>query len=224
MALRLTRLQKEISDKNEEIRRLQSELLTESDESSALSLRMDDLKRKVKDLEKKNTDLEQRLCDFQLPDSSGPDTDVVITNLKKKLKKMQNEYEASCQKYCVLNMEYEAMKSRQEKDRKQVQYSILQLPADLISFYFVLQIRQLQLDLKDTVAWFERESAEYQLLLDSIRTENAELKHSLEEKAQWIDVLEEKSRTCSEMHTRLNAPRSPCERESIGYSLLSIEV
>jgi hypothetical protein len=203
MALRLTRLQKEISDKNEEIRRLQSELLTESDESSALSLRMDDLKRKVKDLEKKNTDLEQRLCDFQLPDSSGPDTDVVITNLKKKLKKMQNEYEASCQKYCVLNMEYEAMKSRQEKDRKQVQYSILQLPADLISFYFVLQIRQLQLDLKDTVAWFERESAEYQLLLDSIRTENAELKHSLEEKAQWIDVLEEKSRTCSEMHTRL---------------------
>ena len=43
MALRLTRLQKEISDKNEEIRRLQSELLTESDESSALSLRMDDL-------------------------------------------------------------------------------------------------------------------------------------------------------------------------------------
>jgi hypothetical protein len=164
---------------------------------------MDDLKRKVKDLEKKNTDLEQRLCDFQLPDSSGPDTDVVITNLKKKLKKMQNEYEASCQKYCVLNMEYEAMKSRQEKDRKQVQYSILQLPADLISFYFVLQIRQLQLDLKDTVAWFERESAEYQLLLDSIRTENAELKHSLEEKAQWIDVLEEKSRTCSEMHTRL---------------------
>ena len=203
MALRLTRLQKEISDKNEEIRRLQSELLTESDESSALSLRMDDLKRKVKDLEKKNTDLEQRLRDFQLPESSGPDTDVVITNLKKKLKKMQNEYEASCQKYCVLNMEYEAMKSRQEKDRKQVQYSILQLPADLISFYFVLQIRQLQLDLKDTVAWFERESAEYQLLLDSIRTENAELKHSLEEKAQWIDVLEEKSRTCSEMHTRL---------------------
>ena len=94
MALRLTRLQKEISDKNEEIRRLQSELLTESDESSALSLRMDDLKRKVKDLEKKNTDLEQRLRDLQLPDSSGPDTDVVITNLKKKLKKMQNEYEA----------------------------------------------------------------------------------------------------------------------------------
>ena len=222
MALRLTRLQKEISDKNEEIRRLQSKLLTESDESSALSLRMDDLKRKVKDLEKKNTDLEQRLRDFQLPESSGPDTDVEITHLKKKLKKMQNEYEASCQKYC--DLKYEAMKTRQEKHRKQVQYSILQLPADLISFYFVLQIRQLQLDLNDTVARFERESAEYQLLLDSIRTENAELKHSLEEKAQWIDVLEEKSRTCSEMHTRLNAPRSPCERESIGYSLLSIEV
>jgi predicted nucleic acid-binding Zn-ribbon protein len=120
MALRLTRLQKEISDKNEEIRRLQSELMTESDESSALSLRMDDLKRKVKDLEKKNTELEQRLRDFQLPDSSCPDTDVEITHLKKKLKKMQNEYEASCQKYCDLNIEYEAMKIRQEKDRKQV--------------------------------------------------------------------------------------------------------
>lgn len=87
-----------------------------------------------------------------------------------------------------------------------------------------MQIRQLQVDLNETVARFERESAEYQLLLDSIRTENAELKHSLDEKAQWIDVLEEKSRTCSEMHARLNAPRSPCERESIGYSLLSIEV
>ncbi|XP_046458153.1 COP1-interactive protein 1-like isoform X4 [Daphnia pulex] len=203
MALRLTRLQKEISDKNEEIRRLQSELMTESDESSALSLRMDDLKRKVKDLEKKNTELEQRLRDVQLPDSSGPDTDGEITHLKKRLKKMQNEYEASCQKYCDLNIEYEAMKTRQEKDRK--------------------QIRKLQLDLNDSVARFEKESAEYQLLLDSIRTENAELKHSLEEKAQWIDVLEEKSRTCSEMHARLNAPRSPCERESIGYSLLSIE-
>ncbi|XP_057368948.2 golgin subfamily A member 4-like isoform X2 [Daphnia carinata] len=203
MALRLTRLQKEISDKNDEIRRLQSELLSESDESSALTLRMEDLKRKVKDLEKKNSDLEQRLRDCQLPDSSGPDTDVKITNLKKKLKKMQDEYESSCQKYCDLNIEYEAMKIRQEKDRK--------------------QIRQLQIDLNETVARFERESAEYQLLLDSIRTENAELKHSLEEKAQWIDVLEEKSRTCSEMHARLNAPRSPCERESIGYSLLSIE-
>ncbi|XP_032783508.2 early endosome antigen 1 isoform X3 [Daphnia magna] len=203
MALRLTRLQKEISDKNDEIRRLQSELLSESDESSALTLRMDDLKRKVKELEKKNSDLEQRLRDCQLPDSSGPDTDVKITNLKKKLKKMQDEYESSCQKYCDLNIEYEAMKIRQEKDRK--------------------QIRQLQIDLNETVARFERESAEYQLLLDSIRTENAELKHSLEEKVQWIDVLEEKSRTCSEMHARLNAPGSPCERESIGYSLLSIE-
>ena len=93
----------------------------------------------------------------------------------------------------------------------------------LILFNF-LQIRQLQLDLNDTVARFERESAEYQLLLDSIRTENVELKHALEEKAQWIDVLEEKSRTCSELHARLNAPRSPCERESIGFSLLSMEV
>jgi predicted nucleic acid-binding Zn-ribbon protein len=120
MELRLTRLRKEISDKNEEIRRLQSELMTESDESFALSLRMDDLKRKVKDLEKKNTELEQRLRDVQLPESSSPDTDVEIIHLKMKLKKMQNEYETSCQKYCDLNIEYDAIKTQQEKDRKQV--------------------------------------------------------------------------------------------------------
>lgn len=75
------------------------------------------------------------------------------------------------------------------------------------------------------MARFEKESAEYQLLLDSSRTENAELKQLLEEKALWIDDLEEKSRTFSEMHARLNAHRIPCENESIGYnSLLSIEV
>jgi predicted nucleic acid-binding Zn-ribbon protein len=120
MELRLTRLRKEISDKNEEIRRLQSELMTESDESFALSLRMDDLKRKLKDLEKKNTELEQRLRDVQLPESSSPDTDVEIIHLQKKLKKMENEYETSCQKYCDLNIEYDAIKTQQEKDRKQV--------------------------------------------------------------------------------------------------------
>jgi predicted nucleic acid-binding Zn-ribbon protein len=120
MELCLTRLRKEISDKNEEIRRLQSELMTESDESFALSLRMDDLKRKVKDLEKKNTELEQRLRDVQLPESSSPDTDVEIIHLQKKLKKMENEYETSCQKYCDLNIEYDAIKTQQEKDRKQV--------------------------------------------------------------------------------------------------------
>lgn len=127
MALRLTRLQKEISDKNEEIRRLQSELLTESDETSALSGRMDDMKRKVKELEKKNAELEQRLRDCQLPEASGPDCDIEIIQLKKQLKKMQNEYEASCQKYCDLSIEYEAVKARQEKDRKQVQFQLFKI-------------------------------------------------------------------------------------------------
>lgn len=74
------------------------------------------------------------------------------------------------------------------------------------------------------MARFERESAELQLILDSIRTENVELKHTLEEKSQWIDVLEERTRACTEMHVRSNAPKSPCENESIGYSLLSLEV
>ena len=61
--------------------------------------------------------------------------------------------------------------------------------------------------------------------MDSARIENVQLKHVLEEKKQWIDVLEEKNRTCHEMHTRVNMiPKSPGERESIGFSLLSIEV
>ena len=51
MALRLTRLQKEINDKNEEIRRLQAEILSESDETSILKQKMDDLQRKVKQFE-----------------------------------------------------------------------------------------------------------------------------------------------------------------------------
>ncbi len=78
--------------------------------------------------------------------------------------------------------------------------------------------------MNDALARFERESAEFQLLLDSIRTENVELKHTLEEKSQWIDVLEERTRACTEMHVRSNAPKSPSENESIGYSLLSLEV
>lgn len=80
------------------------------------------------------------------------------------------------------------------------------------------------MDLNEAVAKFDRESAEMQLLLDSIRTENVEIKHSLDEKMQWIEVLEEKNQMCSETHARSFVPKSPCERDSIGFSLLSIEV
>ena len=71
---------------------------------------------------------------------------------------------------------------------------------------------------------FERESSDLQLLLDSIRTENMELKHTVEEKTHWIEVLEERSRTQSEMYGRPRTPGSPDEKESIGFSLLSMEV
>lgn len=37
-------------------------------------------------------------------------------------------------------------------------------------------------------------------------------------------MLEERTRACTEMHVRSNAPKSPSENESIGYSLLSLEV
>lgn len=121
MALRLSRLQREINEKNEEIRRLQSEVMAESDESSALRQQMEHLNRRVKELEKRNTELTQRLRDCQIPESMPTGSDVEINQLKKQLKKSQNEYELSCQKYCDLNLEYEALKTRQEKDRRQVE-------------------------------------------------------------------------------------------------------
>ena len=131
MAHRLTRLQKELSDKNKEIRRLQSELLTESEESSALSLRMEDLERKVKEMEMKNAALEQSLRDCQLHYSPGPNLDLKINQLKKQLEKSQKDYEASSQKYCYLNIEHEALKTRQENDRKQVK----NLPLSIVLFH-----------------------------------------------------------------------------------------
>lgn len=86
-------------------------------------------------------------------------------------------------------------------------------------------MRQLHLDLNEAAARFQRETAGFQLQLDSARIENAQLKHVLDEKKQWIDVLEEKSRSLNDMHSRANmVPKSPGERESIGFSLLSIEV
>lgn len=82
----------------------------------------------------------------------------------------------------------------------------------------------MQLEMKDAVARFEQESGELRRMLDSTRTDNTELKHALEEKAKWIDVLEERNRASSEQCVHFEAPRSPCEKESIGFSLLSIEV
>lgn len=99
MALRLTRLQKEINDKNEEIRRLQAEILSESDETSILKQKMDDLQRKVKQFEKTNAELRQRLRDSQSPDHSGLSANAELTKLRKQLKKIQDEYESTSQRY-----------------------------------------------------------------------------------------------------------------------------
>jgi len=79
--------------------------------------------------------------------------------------------------------------------------------------------------LNEAAARFQRETAGFQLQLDSARIENVQLKHVLDEKKQWIEVLEEKSRSYHDMHLQANTvPKSPGERESIGFSLLSIEV
>lgn len=99
MALRLTRLQKEIHDKNEEIRRLQAEIVAESDETSILKQRMEEVQRKVKQLEKNNTELRQRLRDSKSPDHSGLSANAELTKLRKQLKKLQDEYEATTQRY-----------------------------------------------------------------------------------------------------------------------------
>ena len=120
MALRLSRLQKELNDKNEEIRRLQSEVIVESDESVTLKRQVEELHRKVRQFERSNTELRQRLDDCQPPDDTGLNADAEITKLKKHLKKLQDECETTSQKFCNLNMENEALKNQKEKDRKQV--------------------------------------------------------------------------------------------------------
>lgn len=78
--------------------------------------------------------------------------------------------------------------------------------------------------MNDAFVKFERESVDFQNLLDSIRRENADLKHKVVEQAQWIDLLEERKASSSDMPVRFYPPGSPCERESIGFSLLAIEV
>ena len=112
-------------------------------------------------------------------------------------------------------------------------------------------MRQLQHELNEEVARLQRETADLQLQLDTVQTENMELKHLLVEKKQWIEVLEDQSRNCATEHNATNhhhhhhhlhrlqsgSPRfssgilSPNKNnesigpaESIGFTLLSLEV
>lgn len=120
MNRRLSRLQKEIIDKNEEISRLQSEIISEADETCGLKAQIDDLCKKIKEYERKQGEMNQRLQDYQLLEKTSHETEAEMAVLKKHLKKMQNDYEISSQKYCDLNIEHEALKTQQDKDRKQV--------------------------------------------------------------------------------------------------------
>jgi len=117
---RLSRLQKEIIDKNEEISRLQSEIISEADETCALKSQIDDLHKKIKEYERKQGEMNQRLSDYQLLEKASNETEAEMAVLRKQLKKLQNDYEISSQKYCDLNIEHEALKAQQDKDRRQV--------------------------------------------------------------------------------------------------------
>lgn len=59
--MRLSRLQRELNEKSDEIRRLQSDVMCEADENAALRQRLAEAQRRYKELEKKNQDLTHRL-------------------------------------------------------------------------------------------------------------------------------------------------------------------
>ena len=115
-------------DKNEEISRLQSEIISEADETCALKVQIDDLHKKIKEYERKQGETNQRLTDYQMIEKASHEAETEMVVLKKQLKKLQNDYEVSSQKYCDLNIEHEALKTQQDKDRKQVTFSNFFLP------------------------------------------------------------------------------------------------
>lgn len=120
MAMRLSRVQKELHDKNEEIRRLQSELVAESDEASSLKRQVEELLRRLKEMEAHSSALKQRLNEYQTTDNSSFNADAEIALLRKQLKKLQSECEAANQRCCDLRLENEELITQKEKDWKQV--------------------------------------------------------------------------------------------------------
>ena len=228
MALRLSRLQREMHEKSDEIRRLQTEILSESDENAALRQKLDDLYRKYRDLEKKNVELVKRLEESQSAEESTGGLDVEVVQMRGQLKKIASEYEVVSQKYCDLNILHEQTISQRDRERKQVKREIILYlkgcPNDFDGFYF-LQMKQLQLEVNQVTARCQRDMADVQLLLDSAQTEIMDLKQLLEEKKRWMEVLEDKCRHCSEQHSSEIGARSPkAQQESIGFTLLQLEV
>ena len=131
--MRLSRLQREINEKNEEIRRLQTDMISESDENTILRQRMDDLNRKVK--EWKNCERVKRLDECRSEGCPGDQpADAHLEQIKKQLKRLQSDYEIMSQKYCDLNISHENLLGQRDKDRKQVKI--------YWSFYFLIWLLQ----------------------------------------------------------------------------------
>lgn len=118
MALRLSRLQ-------QELQWLHSDMSTESDRNVVLGKKLDDLYSKIRSLEERNSELTQQLNESQAlcgsPNSAGsPQSDATVANLKKKVKRLESDYDLVSQKYCDLNIAHEHLQAQQEKDKKQV--------------------------------------------------------------------------------------------------------
>lgn len=89
-----------------------------------------------------------------------------------------------------------------------------------------VQTRQMELLINDEMARLQLEFGDLQLKLDELRAENANLARLSLEQKQWIDVLEERKRSCAERHVPAGSPMISCddEHENLGFTLLSLEV
>ena len=120
MATRLSRLQREMNEKNDEICRLQSEVMTESDENATLRRSLEDVQLRLREAEKKNAELRQRLDDIRSAEGSLHEPEAEILRMAAQLRKLQGDYEAVCQKFCDINIAHEHVISQRDRDRKQV--------------------------------------------------------------------------------------------------------
>lgn len=84
----------------------------------------------------------------------------------------------------------------------------------------------MELLINDEMARLQLEFGDLQLKLDELRAENANLARLSLEQKQWIDVLEERKRSCAERHVPAGSPMISCddEHENLGFTLLSLEV
>lgn len=127
MSSRLSRLEMELDEKNKEIRRLHAELVIESDESSALRQKVEELQRQIRHMEKNHSELRQTLEESHLPDNSFcscAHEDLEAAKLKSQMKKLKDELETVSQKTFHLNSENETLRNQMGKDRKKVLFPV----------------------------------------------------------------------------------------------------